>query len=224
MLKLIRDQLITRLDHTYRFNGTPIIPPAESVSQHSYWVTMYSNLLFRDIFFLSFKCCDTPLSLYFEMYNFLIRQALCHDTGEQITGDVLWNIKYHPEYGSTIRAALDNIVHKEVREMNGVDVFTLEWQSVLWQDRLPDERHTVLNHITDLSVKEKIVCLGIKKVADWLSMYHFSYSQYSLGNKLMVEKCEVSIIEMRKVIIGLATALEDSGLPYSRSALENIVN
>lgn len=218
MLKLIREQLITRLDHTYRFNGTPIIPPAESVSQHSYWVIFYTNLLLRDIFWLPWQGGNDigfKKKVYYEFYNFTIRQAMFHDVGEIFTSDILFHTKNHPAVNDDIKNSLNRIIRYESNRLEK-SVFDSEMQA-----HISDEGNL---GITDLNSGIKEIGHKIVKVADWISCYHFAYNQYSLGNKLMIDKCEIAIVEMRKVLTGLATALEASGLPYSRSSLESILN
>lgn len=224
MLKLIREQFISRLDHIHRFNGTPLIPPGENVAQHSFWVTFYANLFFRDLFWLALRHTDT-VSVYFEMYNFLIRKAMCHDFDEAWTGDVLWSTKYHPSVGLQLKELLDKIVAYQASNTLPLNsVLTDEITSVLWNDREPGDRHTVDNAITHLSPIQKDICITIVKIADWISCYHFCYGQYCLGNKLVSGIMDRAVIELKKVVVSLLKILETSQIPFSASALETIIN
>src|ERR1051325_1854338 len=98
MLKLVHQQVVSRLDTVVRFNGTPVTRQ-ETVSQHSYWVTFYSNLLFKDLFQLAF-IADNKENLYYRMYNYALRIAIHHDNDEIYHSDIVYDTKYHPIVGN----------------------------------------------------------------------------------------------------------------------------
>lgn len=81
---LIKDHAdIKRLDYVTRYNSIPSIYH-ESVSQHSYWVTLYALMLHQHIF--SGK--DPEIELH------ICKMGMIHDIGECLTGDVVRTFKY----------------------------------------------------------------------------------------------------------------------------------
>lgn len=74
---------IKRLDYVTRYNSIPSLYQ-ESVSQHSYWVTLYGLMIHNSIY--SGKNAEIELSI--------LKSGLIHDVGECLTGDVVRTFKY----------------------------------------------------------------------------------------------------------------------------------
>jgi 5'-deoxynucleotidase YfbR-like HD superfamily hydrolase len=222
MINLIKEGLINKLDNIKRFNGHFTLH-TESVSTHSYWVTFYCNILFRELFYLAFKVSNNeenerplynwPL-IYNEMYNFLIRQALMHDVTEMFSSDVLHDIKYHEQGGDQVRKGLNSIVWNEVNEMQP-STLKLELQAQLSSDNKEGT--------TSLTVEQKTLCHNIVKLCDWLSSYHYSWQEVSCGNPAFSAILQRCIVGIRTCRVSLLSAIEATGLPFSNAALEAII-
>lgn len=182
---ILRDEL-HELDDLARYNGKKTIQHKESVSQHSYWVTFYSNLIFRALFHKPIMTCTDVISQrhlvtnYHFMHSFLMWVSLYHDFDENITGDVLWKVKYDDEYGDIIKKALNQIKLKVV-ETYPRDVLYYDFTSSFKTDLFPEV------NIDNLSKEQKTICLNIIKMADWLSVLRFSNIEIELGNKRRFE-------------------------------------
>lgn len=203
MLKLIHDQLISRLDHTVRFNGTPTIKQ-ENVSTHLYWVTLYANLIVKDLFLNTFSE-ENQMEMYYEIYNTTIRLAMFSDMDEIYTGDVLYTCKYHPAIGTKIKDLLKEIVDEELEKAEE-DNFIKEFKEIY---RFPNKIY--LSHR---------IFVRIVKLADWLSAYHFCFQESQLGNRQILKILEICTINIRRVIDSLLFVLQESKLSFNKSALE----
>lgn len=218
MINYIKEGLVARLDYIKRFNGHFKLHE-ESVSTHSYWVVFYCNLLYRDLFWYAFKHQTTEVCLkdvvYYEMYNFLMRQAIMHDVDEVFASDVLFDVKYHESGGDDIRKGLRGIVLSEIKAMKP-SVLKLEFQAQLSSD---SQEGT-----TALTIEQKAVCHNIIKLCDWLSSYHFCHEEVvTAGNTTFSHIVQRVIEGIRTCRVSLLSALEASHLPFSQSAIESII-
>lgn len=201
MLSIIRDQLAIKLDNIKRFNGCSLIKE-ESVSQHSYWVVFYVNLLLKNIFKDAY---DGEKINYLSLYHITIRKAMFHDFEEVFVSDVVFNVKYHPAIGSVIKDALTNIVNHEINKLK--------------PSILNDELKDVINN-------NEILSNLIIKIADWLSLYHFLYNEYKLGNKQeeVIRMMNLGENHLHENLNKLKTYCDDNKIPYSPSAIESVLN
>lgn len=73
---------VRRLDYVNRYSSIPVVHQ-ESVASHSYWVTVYSLLIHREMF-----------PGMGDMERAIVVHALTHDMGECVTGDLVRTFKY----------------------------------------------------------------------------------------------------------------------------------
>lgn len=203
MLEIIHDQLAAKLDSVKRFNGNALIKE-ETVSQHSYWVMFYVNLILQIVFRKSYVK-ENKWSEFLWFFNAAMRKAMFHDFDEVWTGDVIFPTKYHDEVGTSIKEALQKIVTHEINQLTETDFHDELKMAINYSDALTDD---------------------VIKIADWLSLYHFLYSEYKLGNKQeeVIRVMEVCKVHLKKVITRLNDFCIEYKIPYSETALLDIQN
>jgi len=211
MLKLIHSQLPFRLDHTIRFNGIPTIKK-ESVSQHSYWVMFFVNLIFRDLFWIVLSTNNKEEHFY-RLYNYIIRKAMFHDIDECFVSDVTYTTKYHKAIGTGIKDSLNKIFEHEINSYPEEN-FIKEIKLLIAKE-----------NSENFTEEEKLICKQIIKLADWLSLYAYCHQEYRLGNKQeqIINMSEIAKEEMEKLLVSLLKTLEESNLPFNKRALETIL-
>ena len=102
---------VRRLDYVIRYSSIPV-NFKESVSAHSYWVSLYSLLIHRKI------STDTSL------IGPILLKAVIHDVAEAKTGDLVRTFKYSlPELKEAVDKAEDLIVssfHDQISSLFGL--------------------------------------------------------------------------------------------------------
>lgn len=167
--RMLFDSAFDTLNNLKRWNGLNIIKD-ETVSQHSYIVTILSRILGEKLF-ISNRRSEYILEV--------VTAAMFHDFDEIFTGDITHNVKYNPVNGKEFRDVLNVFVDEKIQEnFNNSEFYFIK-------NSLEKEPWNELIH--------KIV-----KIADWMSMFFFLKKEMYLGNLSLLEQyhyCVDNIIE-----------------------------
>jgi hypothetical protein len=165
LLKILDRQGISKMDAITRFNGEFTIQAKETLPAHSYWVTYYANIIFRELFF---DKMDKNL-FYYEHYR-LTHWTIGHDSDEVATGDVIFPTKYDKLHGKEIREKLDAIKRHYVCEM---------------EDSAIKREFKVVEEIEGSQKISTPLLKHVLKLADWLSLLKYIYREIEMGNKAL---------------------------------------
>ncbi len=148
---------VRRLDYVIRYSSVPVTF-SESVSAHSYWVSLYSVMIHREILQLVSK--NSFLSPTTE--GKILLRAVVHDLAECVTGDVVRVFKYS---STELKDAIDD------GEQAMIDKY------------LPGKlREIVVGGLSEDS-EEDAYAKDVVKAADFLSLYHFMLREVQRGNR-----------------------------------------
>lgn len=158
--ELIFDSEFTSTDDIKRFNGMQTIRD-ESVSQHSYWVAVFSRFIAEGIVLPKYR-------KQADMIQFVLNcvtKSIFHDHDETVTGDVIFNFKHNNFNGKQVSGLVyDYALHNFKNHLNNKDNIVSE---------------IVHESLFQLNVLEKSVI----KVADWLACLKYEYQEIHIGNK-----------------------------------------
>lgn len=159
--KIYDGPYLRRLDNIIQWSEMDVLN-RESVSQHSYKVTIFARVLLEDVF----RGSDTERIRQFKRE--CVDHAMFHDWDEAlIRRDISHVTKYNKYNGDKIREQLNSLAaelaHKEFDE-DGSSAERLLLQSILSPDP---------------TVKKFV------KLCDWLAMAFFVRREQKLGNKNM---------------------------------------
>ena len=160
--KIVTRSYLKRLDNIIQWLERDVFNK-ESVSQHSFKVSVFTRVLLDDVF-------GDSHDLQVERFKLdCVTHAIFHDWDEAIfLRDVSHSIKYNEFNGQDVRNAIDDYVNHE---------FSKEFENLDEQDRVAYE--TLHKSIVEVDPKVKIVV----KVADWLALLYFCRRELALGNK-----------------------------------------
>lgn len=160
--KIVTRSYLKRLDNIIQWQERDVFNK-ESVSQHSFKVSVFTRVLLDDVF-------GDSHDLQIERFKLdCVTHAIFHDWDEAIfLRDVSHSIKYNEFNGQDVRNAIDEYVNHE---------FSKEFEFLDEQDRVAYE--TLRKSIVDVDPQVKIVV----KVADWLALLFFCRRELALGNK-----------------------------------------
>lgn len=160
--KIVTRSYLKRLDNIIQWQERDVFNK-ESVSQHSFKVSVFTRVLLDDIF-------GDLHDLQIERFKLdCVTHAIFHDWDEAIfLRDVSHSIKYNEFNGKDVRNAIDEYVNHE---------FSKEFEDLDEQDRVSYE--TLRKSIVDIDPQVKIVV----KVADWLALLFFCRRELALGNE-----------------------------------------
>lgn len=160
--KIVTRSYLKRLDNIIQWQERDVFNK-ESVSQHSFKVSVFTRVLLDDVF-------GDSHDLQIERFKLdCVTHAIFHDWDEAIfLRDVSHSIKYNEFNGQDVRNAIDEYVNHE---------FSKEFENLDEQDRVAYE--TLRKSIVDVDPQVKIVV----KVADWLALLFFCRRELALGNK-----------------------------------------
>ena len=151
--KILSADYLKRLDNIKQWQERDTFKE-ESVSQHSYKVTIFARILLEDIFkieneeIIKFKLDVVTLAMFHDWDEALILRDLSHDT------------KYNEFNGDKIREQLDNLSHHLSEKEFG------EGELISNQLECPDK-----------------LVKAFVKFCDWLALQYFVKREISLGNK-----------------------------------------
>lgn len=184
--KIVTRSYLKRLDNIIQWQERDVFNK-ESVSQHSFKVSVFTRVLLDDVFGDSHD---------FQLEKFkldCVTHAIFHDWDEAIfLRDVSHSIKYNEFNGQDVRNAIDEYVNHE---------FSKEFENLDEQDRVAYE--TLHKSIVDVDQKVKIVV----KVADWLALLFFCRRELALGNKnfeATYKYCKQGLLKAANNLVNMA--------------------
>ena len=158
--KIFSGDYLKRLDNIIQWSEKDVFR-RESVSQHSYKVTIFCRVMLQEIFGDLSECTD-------KIQTFAMRcvdHAMFHDWDEALLlRDISHETKYNPYNGEEIRRVLDNLSqYLSVRELTD---------------------HTLCGSFVHgaLNEQDRDVLLFCK-FCDWMALAFFIRREMSLGNK-----------------------------------------
>lgn len=145
---------IRRLDDVWRYSSIPIVH-TEATSTHSFWVTMYSALILKE---LGGEAMDPSIVAPVLLY------ATVHDSAECVTGDIIRLMKYAtPEMKSSVDAAEEILSEKHLHPT----IKSLIKEAGGMANACPGSKGFVK---------------GVVKVADFMSLFQFMRREAMRGN------------------------------------------
>lgn len=163
---LISNEGFQRMNALERFNGVPRIHK-ESVAQHSFWVSLYSNIIFTAVIPMRSEWEYDQQVYYKDLKLSVMEHAMIHDVPEIFTGDVLFDLKYNSLNGEQIRNHIEDYEdHMISEELNNGKVSQILWM-LMKRYKQPTAR-----------LAKRFV-----KVADWLACLTYEYNELKLGNR-----------------------------------------
>lgn len=170
--KIFNGAYLKRLDNIKQWQEMDVFKE-ESVSQHSYKVSIFGRILLEDIFGRN----DGPYDL--KILNFKLScmsAVLFHDWDEALLlRDMSHEVKYNSYNGSKIRKALDDYSHHmaltEFKENDESGMFSVA-------------SCMVIDNITYQGAVVKKFC----KLCDWLALIFYMKRERELGNKSLDDR------------------------------------
>lgn len=192
LAKIFDGAYLKRLDNIKQWQEMDVFKE-ESVSQHSYKVSIFGRILLEDIFgdsksveVLKFKLDCIDAFAFHDWDEALILRDMSHET------------KYNNYNGQQIRDALDNLSrHKAIEEFS-------EYESdgpIMASDKnnhgiLTDSSKIIINNITNQIEDVKMFC----KLSDWLALIFYMKRERELGNKSLNDQWNRSQMGLLKNI------------------------
>jgi 5'-deoxynucleotidase YfbR-like HD superfamily hydrolase len=146
---------IKRLNYVTRYSSIPSLY-RESVSEHSYWVTLYSLLLHRQV--TKAAGVDSAADVEYR----ILKKALVHDIVESVTGDLVRTFKYS---STSLKQSVD------------------EAEGLMVEKYMPGHiKNLIIESNNDESQDAKYMD-AIVKAADFVSLFHYMHREYNRGNR-----------------------------------------
>jgi 5'-deoxynucleotidase YfbR-like HD superfamily hydrolase len=169
IVKIFDGAFLKRLDNIKQWQDMDVFKE-ESVSQHSYKVSIFGRVLLEDIFgynndqkVLEFKLACLSAFLFHDWDEALLLRDMSHE------------VKYNTYNGTQIRKALDDFSHHMA-----VTEFTENNEDGLFSSACA----MVIDNITHQDVVVKKFC----KLCDWLALIFYMKRERELGNKSMDDR------------------------------------
>lgn len=172
---------INKLDNIERFSGHLFIGNREPISQHSFWVAVYSDYVFGEIF--------RGDNIGMQYRYLLLKYALLHDYPEAVIGnDITHPLKYNENHGKDIRYLLDKIIEEEIDSSE--DLFDNFFKNFLNEFDSVDE--VIISRF-------KSIC----KIADWISFLRICNVQCKLNNFDLMQPKKIGLKKLKNEVISL---------------------
>lgn len=177
ILDFITENKIRCIDSISRFNGDATIKP-ESVSQHSWWVVMFTSIIQDELFKYVNKTNSSEIltkTLAFKVTT--MNMAINHDFSDEIhSGDILHQVKHDPNVGSDIVESLEKFVRHEQEAM--LKRLNTGYDSVACNNMILGENERYgYNSMLSSNLSHAVV-----KVADWMACLKAINAELQLGN------------------------------------------
>lgn len=198
--ELLKDNDFVNLDTIVRWDLNQVIKE-ETVSQHSFWVSLFSTCLAEELFTIR---NEDVLAIKLV----ITRYALFHDLDEGFTGDVNHTVKNDPLYGEEIRKSLKKIIDRKVNEKFKNNTIL----DVMFKNYL----------LSDDALK---VAKSVVKICDWASFLKYLENEKNLGNRSIEEVLSYCKEGMKKQIEKTIEILEPFTAKYgvNISVIENLI-
>ena len=175
--KFIKGTHLKRLDNIIQWQEKDVFTK-ESVSQHSFKVTIFTRMILEEIFgvYNSGEIAKFKLDC--------VTKAMFHDWDEAIfLRDISHEIKYNTFNGEKIREVIKEYVENEFNEE--------------FSPALPPNNSAF--DVLYAAVIDSDKCVkSVVKLADWLALYYFCEREINLGNKdfdAIKKYCENEILK-----------------------------
>ena len=171
----------------------------ESVSQHSYKVTIFARVLLEEIF--GENNSEEVLKFKLDVVTF----AMLHDWDEAlILRDLSHDMKYNKFNGDEIREEVNKLSeHIANRDFNDGS----------------DAGNMLVKNITDVDKDVKIFV----KLCDWLALQFYIYREIQLGNRLFYETAAYCVDNIEKSLDACSMMLVNRfHFPINVSALSKV--
>lgn len=196
--KIVKGCHLKRLDNIIQWQEKDVFKK-ESVSQHSYKVTIFCRTLLEDIFGSSKNLGKTVLLFKIDCVD----KAMFHDWDESlIRRDISHETKYNNYNGEKIRSLLDDLTNKLAIEdfvefEEGCDNLT-DWKpaSILFYENI-------------VKNSENVLVSRFVKLCDWLALSFYIEREISLGNNGLYEQKKLCGKNICKTTIILKKELEE---------------
>lgn len=209
LTKIFNGAYLKRLDNIKQWQEIDVFKE-ESVSQHSYKVSVLGRILLEDLFgsytqdpnVLSFKLKCVDAFLFHDWDETLILRDISHET------------KYNDFNGSEIRDVLDDFVRHKVLEEFGENVLL---PYPVWTS----SSTLLISNIVQEDTRVKTFC----KLADWIALSFYVKRERELGNRGL-EKQWLHIKEgLEKSIENVIKMLESefSDYQFEFTELNNLI-
>jgi len=209
LAKIFNGAYLKRLDNIKQWQEMDVFKE-ESVSQHSYKVSIFGRILLEDIFgfdnqdakVLAFKLDCVDAFAFHDWDEALILRDMSHET------------KYNNYNGTEIRQALNNLSkHKaidEFREDDGNNCGNCSASAYL-----------VIGNITRQGDDVKIFC----KLVDWLALIFYMKRERELGNKGLSAQWENGKEELKQAVTNVIEMLNRKfeGYYLNLTELNNLI-
>ena len=174
--KIVTGVHLKRLDNIIQWQERDVFNK-ESVSQHSFKVSVFTRVLLEDIFGTNSRYDILKFKLD------CLTHALFHDWDEAIfLRDVSHSTKYNKFNGEEVRAAIDHYVAHEF-----VEEFVPE-----------DGENDSYKMLNEAVVEPNKTVKKVVKVADWLALLYFCRRELALGNEnfnLTYDYCKQGLLK-----------------------------
>lgn len=188
-IDVIKSKEFNSLDYINRFNKTRVFK-YETVSQHSYWVTMFAVLVLEGLedagMFRNFR----PTSKWQRKYE-VLQACIFHDFDESITGDILFNFKHNDFNGNDVKKSIQAYIKHKMKMYENNTVI----------------ENTLLAGL-ELSNSDKMIKY-IVKLADWLACIKYEWAEIQMGNKDFDAILVRSEIAVNKLVVEFITHLHE---------------
>lgn len=190
----ITEERLRSADAVFRFNGEHTICK-ESITQHSWWVTMFTTIILDSIFN---READKQKHFIMAFKLSTLNEAIMHDTVDEIhTGDILHQFKHNVASGDQVVEAIESYVSKSKEEM----LHNMSCD----EDESEEAERFFLGQIDTYGyvgniVKDQLLRSSIVKIADWLSCMKYCANEMSLGNLSFIKIMNLSKVKLLKHI------------------------
>lgn len=185
--KILNGDYLKRMDNIKQWEEKDVFNK-ESISQHSYKVSVFCRILLEDIF--GFNVVNVH-AMAFKLQ--CMDKAMFHDWDEiLLTRDISHEVKYNEYNGEKIRKEIDSFVAHESHKEFGLFADG-EAESI---GQYNPSAHMLISNMTSSSTEtvRKFV-----KLCDWLALLFFVKRERELGNKTLEEqweRCKSGAIKM----------------------------
>ncbi len=171
-IDVLKSEEFNSLDNINRFNKTRVLKH-ETVSQHTYWVTLFIAFIMAELTCLGVKECDDP-----NTKNEALLAGMFHDFDESISGDTLFDTKHNDFNGKDIKKSICAYIdHRMKKFYTNTPVCN------------------VLNKAMKSTENNELIRF-IVKLSDWLACLKYEYSELQLGNihfEAIMHKSQVQV-------------------------------
>ena len=202
--KIIKRKYLQRLDNIKQWQEMDVFKE-ESVSQHSYKVSIFARVLLEDIFGNS----KSPLVTQFKLE--VVTRALLHDWDEAlILRDMSHETKYNTYNGEEVRKVL-----------NDLSAHIAEEEFLTDEDALKDVDSCNMLYNTICFCEEPVKSFA--KLCDWIALFFYMQREKRLGNQDLGKSWEIVTRKFPEAIDNVEKNLKNY-FPYENMNFEELYN